>query len=101
MDDVGGSKDRQAIAEAVGRVQHVRSVPLVRTAREDGTGRPLVVVRVGLAPQLTLAEVDTVIAHVQLTAARHAPAEAAVHVEPGVAADRATPTEAIVIRALE
>lgn len=99
--DVDGSEQRRALAEAVGRVQHVRSVPLVRFATERGTDRAVVVVRVGLPPQLTLAEVDTVIAHVQLTAAHLAPRDAAVHVEPAVAADRETPTEAIVIRALE
>ena len=101
MDTNGSGDRRSAVADAVARVQHVRTVPLVRTAVEDGTGRPLVVVRVGLPPHLTLAEVDTVIAHVQLTAARHLPRDAVVHVEPAVAADRTTPTEAIVIRASE
>ena len=92
---------RRSIAQAVGRVRNVRTVPLVRFAHEDGTERAVVIVRVGLPPLLPLTEIVTVIAHVQLTVARLAPQGAAVHVEPDVAVDEATPTEAIVIRALE
>jgi divalent metal cation (Fe/Co/Zn/Cd) transporter len=95
------SDAQQAIAQAVGRVRNVHTVPLVRLAHEDGTERAVVVVRVGLPPTLPLAEVVTVIAHVQLTVARLAPPGAAVHVEPDVAVDEATPTEAIVIRGME
>ncbi|MFD1721241.1 hypothetical protein [Amnibacterium endophyticum] len=91
----------EGIVQAVGRVKNVRSVPLVRYAHEDETGRPVVVIRVGLPPLLPLTEVVTAIAHVQLTLARLVPAGAAVHVEPDVAADQATPTEAIVIRGME
>jgi divalent metal cation (Fe/Co/Zn/Cd) transporter len=98
---MSGSETAQAIAQAVGRVRNVRTVPLVRLAHEDGTERAVVVVRIGLPPLMPLTEVATAIAHVQLTVARLAPAGAAVHVEPDVAADEATPTEAIVIRALE
>ena len=100
MSGAGGSA-KEAVAEAAGRVKNVRTVPLVRTGREDGTGRVLVVLRVGLPPLLPLGEVVTAIAHVQLAVARIVPDGAAVHVEPDVAADQATPTEAIVIRALE
>ena len=95
------SESQRAIANAVGRVKNVRTVPLVRLAHEDGTERAIAVIRVGLPPLLPLTEVVTVIAHVQLTVARLMPAGAAVHVEPDVAADEATPTEAIVIRAME
>ena len=95
------SETRRAIAQAVGRVKNVRTVPLVRLAHEDGTERAVAVVRVGLPPLLPLTEVVTVIAHAQLAAARLLPSGAAVHVEPDVAADEATPTEAIVIRAME
>jgi divalent metal cation (Fe/Co/Zn/Cd) transporter len=98
---MSGADTAQSIAQAVARVKNVRTVPLVRLAHEDATERAVVVVRVGLPPLLPLTEVATVIAHVQLTVARLAPAGAAVHVEPDVAADEATPTEAIVIRALE
>lgn len=98
---MSGSDSQQAIARAVGRVRNVRSVPLVRLAHEDGTDRAIAIVRVGLPPLLPLTEVVTAIAHVQLTVARLLPAGAAVHVEPDVASDEATPTEAIVIRALE
>ena len=96
-----GDDVTEGIVLAVGRVKNVRTVPLVRYAHEDATGRPVVVIRVGLPPLLPLTEVVTVIAHVQLTLARLVPQGAAVHVEPDVAADQATPTETIVIRALE
>jgi hypothetical protein len=98
---MSGSEAQERIAEAVLRVRNVRTVPLVRLAHEDGTERAVVVLRVGLPPALSLPDVVTTIAHVQLTVARLAPTGAAVHVEPDVAADEATPTEAIVIRALE
>lgn len=98
---MSGSEAQQRIAEAVGRVVNVRTVPLVRLAHEDGTERAVVIVRVGLPPMLPVTDVVTVIAHVQLTVARLVPTGTAVHVEPAVAADQATPTEAIVIRALE
>jgi divalent metal cation (Fe/Co/Zn/Cd) transporter len=90
-----------AITEAVGRVRNVRNVSAVRFAREEATGRSLVALRIGLPPALPLLEIVTVIAHVQLAAARLAPRGSAVFVEPDVAADQATPTEAIVIRGLE
>lgn len=90
-----------AISQAVGRVRNVRSVSTVRIGQENGSGRVLVAVRVGLPPLLPLGDVVNVIAHVQLAAARIAPKGAAVFVEPDVAHDEATPTETIVIRALE
>lgn len=96
-----GDAATEAVVQAAGRVRNVRSVPLVRTAREDGTGRVVVVLRVGLPPLLPLTEVVTAITHVQLAVARLVPAGAAVHVEPDVAVDQATPTETIVIRGLE
>lgn len=96
-----GIETQRAIAEAVATVRNVRTVPLVRFAREDETDRAIVVVKVGLPPLMTLTDVSTVIAHVQLTVSRLVPRGAAIHVEPDVAADQATPTEAIVIRALE
>lgn len=90
-----------AISQAVGKVRNVRAVGAVRIGREDGSGRALVVIRVGLPPLLALTDVVNVIAHVQLAAARIAPKGAGVFVEPDVAHDEATPTETIVIRALE
>jgi hypothetical protein len=89
------------IARAVGRLANIRSVSTVRVAREVGTDRVVIAVRVGLPPLMPLTDVVNVIAHVQLAAARLAPKGAAVFVEPDVAADQATPTETIVIRALE
>src|SRR5947209_4116499 len=90
-----------AISQAVARVRNVRNVSTVRIGREDGSGRALVVIRVGLPPLLALPDVVNVIAHVQLAAARIAPKGAALFVEPDIAHDEATPTETIVIRALE
>ncbi|MDH2443428.1 hypothetical protein QDR37_05665 [Amnibacterium sp. CER49] len=90
-----------AIAQAAGRVRNVRNVGTVRIGRETATERVLVAVRVGLPPLLPFPEVVNAIAHVQLAAARLAPKGAAIFVEPDVAADQATPTETIVIRALE
>jgi hypothetical protein len=90
-----------AVAKAAGRVRNVRSVAIVRLGHEVGTNRVLVALRVGLPPLLALSEVVSVIAHVQLAVARLVPRGAAVFVEPDVAADQATPTETIVIRALE
>lgn len=98
---MSGIEAQKAVAEAVAKVRNVRTVPLVRFAREDGTDRAIVVVKVGLPPLMTLTDVGAVIAHVQLTVSRLVPRGAAIHVEPDVAADQATPTEAIVIRALE
>lgn len=98
---MSGSEAQQRIVAAVARVRNVHTVPLVRMAHEDGTERAVVILRVGLPPLLPLTDVVTVIAHVQLTVARLVPLGTAVHVEPDVAADQATPTEAIVIRALE
>lgn len=89
------------IAQAVGRLANVRSVVTVRVAREVATDRVLIAVRVGLPPLMALSDVLNVIAHVQLAAARLAPKGASVFVEPDIAADQATPTETIVIRALE
>jgi divalent metal cation (Fe/Co/Zn/Cd) transporter len=90
-----------AIAQAVGRLPNVRMVATVRIGREVGSDRILIALRVGLPPLMPLTEVVHVIARVQLAAARVAPKGAAVFVEPDVAADQATPTETIVIRALE
>jgi hypothetical protein len=90
-----------AIGSAAAKVRNVRAVSTVRIGREDGSGRALVVVRVGLPPLLALTDVVNVIAHVQLAAARIAPKGAAIFVEPDVAHDEATPTETIVIRGME
>lgn len=89
------------IAEAAARVRHVRNVGTVRLGTEVDSGRPLVTLRVGLPPGMPLTEVVAVVARVQLAAARLAPRGSAVFVEPDVAADQATPTEAIVIRGAE
>lgn len=88
------------IAAAVGRVPDVLTVPAVHLGTE-ADGRALAAVRVGLDPALTLAEIMHVVARTQLATARLLPDRAVVFVEPDVAADRSTPTEAIVIRGAE
>ncbi len=91
---------RDAIASAVGRVPDVRQVSTVHVATEQD-GRLLIAVRIGLSPALTLQEVAAVIARVQLGVGRLVPSGTAILVEPDIAADQATPTEAIVIRGFD
>lgn len=91
---------RDAITSAVARIPDVRQVSAVHLATEQG-GRLLVAARIGLSPALGLQEVAAVIARVQLAVARLVPSGTAIVVEPDVAADQATPTEAIVIRGFD
>ena len=91
---------RDAIASAIARASEVRQVQAVHIATEQ-SGRLLVAARIGLSPSLGLQEVAAIIARVQLAVARLVPSGTAVVIEPDVAADQATPTEAIVIRGFE
>jgi divalent metal cation (Fe/Co/Zn/Cd) transporter len=91
--------DLETIVAAV-RATGVKTVGAVRVATQPG-GRLLVAVRIGLPPATPLSEIATAIAHVQVAVSRALRAPADVAVEPAVASDEATPTEAIVIRALE
>jgi divalent metal cation (Fe/Co/Zn/Cd) transporter len=91
---------RGAIEAALARVPEVRSVGVVHLAT-DRDGRLLVAARIGLSPTLGLQEIVAVIARAQLAVGRLAPAGTAVVIEPDVAADQTTPTEAIVIRGFE
>ena len=94
------SDGRAAIEDAIARVPDVRSVASVHVASEQD-GRIVVAARIGLSPALGLQEIVGVIARVQLAVGRLAPSGTAVVIEPDVAADQTTPTEAIVIRGFE
>ena len=91
---------REAIEAAIARVPDVRSIGVVHVASE-ADGRLVIAARIGLSPALGLQEVVGVIARVQLAVGRIVPPGTAVVVEPDIAADQTTPTEAIVIRGFE
>lgn len=91
---------REAIEAAIARVADVRSVGVVHVASEQN-GRLVIAARIGLSPTLGLQEVIGVIARAQLAVGRLVPPGSAVVIEPDIAADRTTPTEAIVIRGFE
>jgi divalent metal cation (Fe/Co/Zn/Cd) transporter len=91
---------RDAIASAIAKAAEVRQVHAVHIATEQN-GRLLVAARIGLSPSLGLQEVAAVIARVQLAVGRLVPSGTAIVIEPDIAADQATPTEAIVIRGFD
>jgi divalent metal cation (Fe/Co/Zn/Cd) transporter len=91
---------RDAIASAIARTADVRQVSAVHVATQQD-GRLLIAARIGLPPDLTLQETAAVIARVQLAVARLVPSGTAIVIEPDVAADQTTPTEAIVIRGFD
>ncbi len=91
---------RDAIASAIARTPEVRQVSAVHVATEQD-GRLLVAARIGLSPVLGLQEIAAVIARVQLAVGRLVPSGTAIVIEPDIAADQATPTEAIVIRGFD
>jgi divalent metal cation (Fe/Co/Zn/Cd) transporter len=91
---------RDAIASAIARTADVRQVSAVHVATEQD-GRLVVAARIGLPPALTLQEVASVIARVQLAVGRLVPSGTAILIEPDIAADQTTPTEAIVIRGFD
>jgi divalent metal cation (Fe/Co/Zn/Cd) transporter len=91
---------RDAIASAIARTSDVRQVSAVHVATQQD-GRLLVAARIGLSPALGLQEVAAVIARAQLAVGRLVPSGTAIVIEPDVAADQTTPTEAIVIRGFD
>lgn len=91
---------RDAIASVIAKTADVRQVSAVHVATEPD-GRLLVAARIGLTPALTLLEVASVIARVQLAVGRLVPSGTAILIEPDIAADQTTPTEAIVIRGFD
>jgi divalent metal cation (Fe/Co/Zn/Cd) transporter len=92
--------DLTVIDAAIHAVALVKGVSSLQ-ALERADGGIVVVARIGLSPTLRLTEVVYTISEVD-SAVRHAdPRVQAVFVEPDIAADAATPTETIVIRALD
>jgi divalent metal cation (Fe/Co/Zn/Cd) transporter len=91
---------RDAIASAIARTSDVHQVSAVHVATQRD-GRLLIAARIGLSPTLTLQEVASVIARVQLAVGRLVPSGTAILIEPDIAADQTTPTEAIVIRGFD
>ena len=89
-----------AVTDAVRRVPDVRGVSTVHIGQELD-GRPLVAIRIGVPPTFGLTDVVKVIARAQLAAGRVVPNGSAIFVEPDVAADQATPTDAIVVRGFD
>lgn len=90
----------KAIEAAIMKATEVRGVSALTLVDHPDGGR-LVVTRVGLSPRLRLTEVVIAISEVEHSVRSTFPEVRAVFVEPDIAADSATPTETIVIRALD
>lgn len=95
----GAFGELTAIEDAVLAVPQVRGVSALQALTRGGS--TVIVVRVGLSPTLRLADVVLAIADVEHAVKTADPSVSAVFVEPDIAADSATPTETIVIRALD
>ena len=94
------SFDLSAIDLAIHGVSQVKGVSALH-ALQHQDGSLLIVARVGLSPSLRLPEVVLVIGEVEYAVRKADERVSAVFVEPDIAADSATPTETIVIRALD
>ncbi|MFD1715262.1 hypothetical protein ACFSBZ_12355 [Amnibacterium flavum] len=94
------SPDLSAIDAAIHAVGLVKGVSALH-ALERADGGLVVVARVGLSPLLRLTEVVLTIGEVDHAVRKADSRVEAVFVEPDIAADSATPTETIVIRALD
>jgi len=94
------SPDLAAIEAAIQDVSAVRNISALH-ALERPDGALVIVTRVGLSPDLRLTQVVHAISDVEIAVRRAAEQVSAIFVEPDIAADAATPTETIVIRALE
>ncbi|BDI21333.1 hypothetical protein [Herbiconiux sp. L3-i23] len=92
--------DLTAIDTAIHAVGPIKGVSALH-ALERPDGGLVVVARVGLSPALRLAEIVFAISEVEHAVRQADPRVQAVFVEPDIAADAATPTETIVIRALD
>jgi divalent metal cation (Fe/Co/Zn/Cd) transporter len=88
------------LTEAIEAVEHVRSVTAIDVI-DRGDAGIIVVARVGLSPVLRLPEVVILIDEISTAVRKVEPSVTEVFVEPDIASDSATPTEAIVIRALD
>lgn len=92
--------DLSAIDAAIHAVDQVKGVSALH-ALEKADGGLVIVTRIGLSPALRLTEVVLTIGEVDYAVRRADSRVQAVFVEPDIAADSATPTETIVIRALD
>ena len=95
----GAFGELTAIEEAVLAVPQVKGVSALHALSRDGS--TVIVARVGLSPTLRLADVVLAIADIEHAVKTADPSVGAVFVEPDIAADSRTPTETIVIRALD
>ncbi|MCU1437560.1 MAG: hypothetical protein JWP66_647 [Naasia sp.] len=95
----GAFGELAAIEEAVLAVPQVRGVSAMRALPDDEG--IILVLRVGLSPSLRLPDIVLAIADVEHAAKTADDTVTAVFVEPDIAADARTPTETIVIRALD
>ncbi len=96
----GHSPDLHVIEAAITQCEQVRSVSaLIAFGRSDGGVS--IVTRVGLSPRLRLPEIVVLIGEIEALVVAADPKIRSVYVEPDIAADAATPTENIVIRALD
>ncbi len=94
------SDDLLEIERAILEVPQVKGVSALH-ALDRGDEGLVVVTRVGLSPSLRLADVVLAIADVEHKVKTTDRRVRAVFVEPDIAADAGTPTETIVIRALD
>ena len=94
------SAELAEIERAILDVPQVRGVSALH-ALDRGDDGVVIVTRVGLSPTLRLADVVLAIADVEHKVKTTDSRVAAVFVEPDIASDSGTPTETIVIRALD
>ncbi len=94
------SEELAEIERAILEVPQVRGVSALH-ALDRGEEGLVVVTRVGLSPTLRLPDVVLAIADVEHKVKTTDSRVRAVFVEPDIAADSGTPTETIVIRALD
>ena len=94
------SDELSEIETAILEVPQVKGVSALH-ALDRGDEGLVVVTRVGLSPTLRLADVVLAIADVEHKVKTTDSRVTAVFVEPDIAADAGTPTETIVIRALD
>ncbi len=92
--------DLTGVDEAIHAVEHIRGVSTL-LALEKPDGALVVIARVGLSPILRLPEIVYLISEIDAAVRQADPRITSVFVEPDIAADSTTPTEAIVIRALD
>ena len=96
----GRMPDMAAIRTAITGADQVRAVPELH-AFERSDHAVGVVARVGLSPYLRLPEIVQITSEIEARVVAADPSVRGVYIQPEVAADLGTPTESIVIRALD